>query len=183
MKRSIISAAVLSIVFMSTGAFAADETGTLTINGHVDNSSCYFKDKNNNSTIELPTIDASRFANLSTGGTVGDVKHDSSTPMIIVCPANTTLKTVRITGASFTSGVLNKTSGDAEGVGFNLTLGSKQITDVEESDLSGELTPKKTSDGVEYTLDFGAKYARLDTSVPVTAGNLSSVLTISVSAD
>ncbi|WP_413594984.1 fimbrial protein [Citrobacter youngae] len=182
MKRSIISAAVLSAVFMSAGAFAANETGTLTINGTVENSSCYFKDNSNNSSITLPSVDASRFASLSTGATVGD-EVNSSTPLVIVCPTGTELKTVRITGANFTSGVLTKTSGDAEGVGFNLMLGNKQITDIEESDLTGILDPTTSSEGVEYTLGFSAKYARLDSSIPVTAGTLSSVLTISVSAD
>lgn len=43
MKRSIISAAVLSAVFMSAGVFAANnEEGTLTINGEIKGSSCYF---------------------------------------------------------------------------------------------------------------------------------------------
>lgn len=184
MKRSIISAAVLSAVFMSAGAFAANEIGTLTINGTVENSSCYFKNSDAKSTITLPNIDASRFSGLSTGATVGDEKRDDdSTPMVIVCPVGTELNTVRITGAQFTSGVLNKTSGDANGVGFNLALGDKQITDAEESNLKNELTAKETNDGIEYTLDFKAKYARLNSDIPVTSGTLSSVLTISVSAD
>ncbi|MGI3449404.1 fimbrial protein [Citrobacter freundii] len=184
MKRSIISAAVLSAVFMSAGAFAANETGSLTITGTVENSSCYFKNSDAKSTITLPNIDASRFAGLSTGATVGDGKmDDDSTPMVIVCPVGTELNTVRITGAQFTSGVLNKTAGDANGVGFNLALGDKQITDAEESNLKDKLTSRTTEDGVEYTLDFKAKYARLSSDVPVTAGTLSSVLTISVSAD
>lgn len=61
MKRSIISVAVLSAVFMSAGAFAAGEEGTLTIEGTIINSSCNFEDNKNSSVITLPEIDASRF--------------------------------------------------------------------------------------------------------------------------
>ncbi|CAH6020241.1 TPA: fimbrial protein [Citrobacter koseri] len=184
MKRSIIAASVLSAIFMSAGVFAAElETGTLTIEGEVINSSCYFKNGLDDSRIVLPGVDASRFSGLSAGETVG-AEEGTQTAMKIVCPVGSGLKTIRITNGVFNaSGVLKKSSGGAEGVGFNLKLGNKPITNDQETDISGELTPVSTGDGEEYTLDFKAQYARLDSSTAVIAGDLSSVLTISVSAD
>lgn len=52
MKRSIISAAVLSAVFMSAGAFAED-TGTLNIIGTVVGTSCQFVSGNNSEDVVL----------------------------------------------------------------------------------------------------------------------------------
>lgn len=47
MKRSIISAAVLSAVFMSAGTFAADyDSGVLKINGKVVGTTCQFVGSN-----------------------------------------------------------------------------------------------------------------------------------------
>ena len=60
MKRSIISAAVLSAVFMSAGVFAANnEEGTLTINGEIKGSSCYFDSGKDSEILQLNAVDAS----------------------------------------------------------------------------------------------------------------------------
>lgn len=190
MKRSIISAAVLSAVFMSAGAFAAGEEGTLTIEGTIINSSCHFADNLNSSTITLPEIDASRFSGLSAGTVVGNEVTDP-TPMKIICPAGTKLSTVRISNGDFTTeGVLKnakEVNGDidaSKGVGVKLKLGSKLITNDQETNVKDILsTTKDDSSGVEYSLDFSAQYARLNEATPVVAGEISSVLTISVSAE
>ncbi|MJC99455.1 fimbrial chaperone protein, partial [Salmonella enterica subsp. enterica] len=47
MKRSLIAASVLSAVFMSAGAFAAEyDSGVLNINGKVVGTTCQFVDTN-----------------------------------------------------------------------------------------------------------------------------------------
>lgn len=62
MKRSIISAAVLSAVFMSAGAFAADtETGQLTITGKVTGAPCTFEADGGSVSINMPTVPTSVF--------------------------------------------------------------------------------------------------------------------------
>lgn len=190
MKRSIISVAVLSAVFMSAGAFAAGEEGTLTIEGTIINSSCHFADNMNSSVITLPEIDASRFSGLSAGVVVGTEVSDS-TPMKIICPAGTKLNTIRISNGEFTTeGVLKNTkevNGEVDaskGVGVKLKLGNKSITNDQETNVKDIITATKDdSSGVEYTLGFSAQYARLNTATPVVAGEISSVLTISVSAE
>lgn len=190
MKRSIISAAVLSAVFMSAGAFAAGEEGTLTIEGTIINSSCHFADNMNSSVITLPEIDASRFSGLSAGAVVGTEVSDS-TPMKIICPAGTKLNTIRISNGEFTTeGVLKNTkevNGEVDaskGVGVKLKLGNKSITNDQETNVKDIITATKDdSSGGGYTLGFSAQYARLNTATPVVAGEISSVLTISVSAE
>lgn len=67
MKRSIISAVVLSAVFMSAGAFAAGEEGSLIINGEITGSSCYFDGGKDSETLQLKTVDASLFSNKAVG--------------------------------------------------------------------------------------------------------------------
>ncbi|ETX63683.1 fimbrial protein [Citrobacter portucalensis] len=190
MKRSIISVAVLSAVFMSAGAFAAGEEGTLTIEGTIINSSCHFEDNKNSSTIILPEIDASRFSGLSAGDVVGTEVADPM-PMKIICPAGTKLNTIRISNGEFTTdGVLKNTkevNGDidaSKGVGVKLKLDSKLITNDQETNIKDILTADKDDpSGVEYSLKFSAQYARLNEATPVVAGEISSVLTISVSAE
>ncbi|VEA46454.1 fimbrial protein [Salmonella enterica subsp. arizonae] len=67
MKRSLIAASVLSAVFMSAGAFAADEDmGELIINGKVVGTSCTFEGANS-ATIELSQVGVDRFADLNPG--------------------------------------------------------------------------------------------------------------------
>lgn len=184
MKRSIISAAVLSAVFMSAGAFAADtETGQLTIEGKIINSPCSFKDNDNNSTITLDDVDISRFAGLNVGDALIEEYSDQATPMKIICPKGTTLKTVSINRGEFTAaGVLRKETGSSDGVGFKLKLGKNPLTKDQANNIGEYLSSQETAEGVEYTLDFSAQYARSD-ATPVIAGTLSSVLVIGVSAE
>ncbi|VDZ78033.1 fimbrial subunit protein [Salmonella bongori] len=65
MKRSIIAAAVVSSVFMSAGAFAADEDmGELKINGEVVGASCTFEGVNS-ATIELSQVGVDQLTGLN----------------------------------------------------------------------------------------------------------------------
>ncbi|WYJ52041.1 hypothetical protein SEEC0818_007715 [Salmonella enterica subsp. enterica serovar Cerro str. 818] len=66
MKRSIISAAVLSAVFMSAGAFAED-TGTLNIIGTVVGTSCQFVSGNNSEDVVLSQVETNVFDTMSPG--------------------------------------------------------------------------------------------------------------------
>lgn len=79
MKRSIISAAVLSAVFMSAGAFAVDtDSGILNINGKVTGTSCQFVDGATEATITLSSIPDSLFNEVDVGN---DVTYGEGVPV------------------------------------------------------------------------------------------------------
>lgn len=182
MKRSIISAAVLSAVFMSAGAFAADnEEGTLIINGEITGSSCYFDGGQDSETLTLQTVDASLFANKAVGEEVeGDAAKTAN--MKIICPGSAQLKSINITNVTFgDNGIIRPTTGGDTNVGFKLKIDDKHIDSTGVIDIAS-LNKKLTSDGEIYDLNFDADYSRLNLQ-PVKNGQLSATVTFSVSAE
>jgi type 1 fimbria pilin len=183
-----IAAAVLSTMMMSLNAFAAapnEEQGELVIIGNVINSSCRFE-TNYSSTIELADVDATRFAGLSGGEVLSGDFVKSGDPLTIVCPAGTVLKSIDISGGSYsTGGVLNPiaTTTSAQGVGFKLKLGESDINENTIYNVNDLPDAVKDLGNGTYEMNFSAQYARIDAATPVMAGDVRSVLTIAVSAE
>lgn len=85
MKRSIISAAVLSVVFMSAGAFAADtDQGELIITGKVVGTTCKFTG-DSTATIGMNQIGADRLNALSAGGVYDGYTNKTTVPLTVEC--------------------------------------------------------------------------------------------------
>lgn len=85
MKRSIISAAVLSVVFMSAGTFAADtDQGELIITGKVVGTTCKFTG-DSTATIGMNQIGADRLNALSAGGVYDGYTNKTTVPLTVEC--------------------------------------------------------------------------------------------------
>lgn len=182
MKRSIISAAVLSAVFMSAGVFAANnEEGTLTINGEIKGSSCYFDSGKDSEILQLNAVDASLFANKAVGEEV-EGNAQKATNMKIICPGNSKLTSINITNVVFgDGGIIKPSTGADTNVGFKLKMDEKHIDKTGVIDISS-LNKTLGGEGEIYTLNFDADYSRLNLN-PVKNGQLSATVTFSVSAE
>lgn len=180
MKRSIISAAVLSVVFMSAGAFAADtETGQLTITGKVTGAPCTFETGGDSVSINMPTVPTSVFSALSIYSTYNDAVGVTSDVLKIKCTGDTAgLKLSLISGGKITGNDKAVKSGNNT-VGYYLYLGAETT----ELDVSKPLNISKyeTTKG-NYSIPFSAKYLKL-TSDDVVAGDVISNLVLRVSED
>ncbi|EKS55815.1 TPA: fimbrial protein [Citrobacter freundii] len=180
MKRSIISAAVLSAVFMSAGAFAADtETGQLTITGKVTGAPCTFEADGGSVSINMPTVPTSVFSGLPIYSTYNDAVGVTSDVLKIKCNGDTTgLKLSLISGGKITGNDKAVKSGN-DTVGYYLYLG----TETKELDVSKplDISSYKTTEG-NYSIPFSAKYLKL-TNNDVVAGDVISNLVLRVSED
>lgn len=175
MKRSIIAAAVLSSVFMSAGAFAADsDQGELIIKGLVEGTSCVFVD-NNTATITMNQVGLDRLQSLGVGGIYTGYTHKTTKPLTVKCTTgkpNVYFSSSQFNGGSNKNITINTAS--ENGVGFVVYQGDKLDTPIDPA-KPVELTGG--TDGV-YTLDFSARYAK--TSQTVTAGEVASTLTLTI---
>ncbi|EIQ74196.1 fimbrial family protein [Shigella flexneri 1235-66] len=180
MKRSIISAAVFSAVFMSTGAFAAGtETGQLTITGKVTGAPCTFETDGDSVSINMPTVPTSVFSGLPIYSTYNDAVGVTSDVLKIRCNGDTPgLKLSLISGGKIIGNDKAVKSGN-DTVGYYLYLG----TETKELDVSKplDISSYKTSEG-NYSIPFSAKYLKL-TSNDVDAGDVISNLVLRVSED
>ena len=180
MKRSIISAAVLSAVFMSAGAFAADtETGQLTITGKVTGAPCTFETGGDSVSINMPTVPTSVFSALSIYSTYNDAVGVTSNVLKIKCSGDSSkIKLSLISGGKIPGNDKAIKSGN-ETVGYYLYLGSEAT----ELDVSKPLDISNyKNDAGDYSIPFSAKYLKL-TSNDVAAGDVISNLVLRVSED
>ena len=182
MKRSIITIAVLSSVFIRAGAVAATgdtyDSGVLKINGKVVGTTCQFIDSNT-AEISLNEVGMDKLSTLPVGQAYTPVVNGTQQPLRIKCEGN---KTPRVTfsASQFDDKKVTFNNGDAKGVGFAVYYGNdnKQIDPAGKMDLA----PEKNANG-EYELNFFARYARLNNSDAVKAGTVSSTLTLTVVTD
>ena len=166
MKRSIISAAVLSVVFMSAGAFAADtDQGELIITGKVVGTTCKFTG-DSTATIGMNQIGADRLNALSAGGVYDGYTNKTTVPLTVECTGTEAPK------ITFSSSQFDSTN---NGAGFAVYYGNEQVNP--ESGI--QLT--KTADN-KYVLDFSARYAKVGTGI-VESGDVASSLTMTVVTD
>lgn len=176
MKNSVIAAAVLSAIFMSAGAYAADEDmGELKINGEIVGTSCTFQgDKS--ATIELSKVGVDRFAGLI----AGQVYSGYTSPEVMLKVKCSKYDNPRISfnSSQFVANNITKNNSEDNGAGFAVYLNGRQVT----PDAAGVLAlkPEEGVDGV-YTLKFSARYAVAANNVK--AGAVESVLTMTVLTD
>ena len=179
MKRSIISAAVLSAVFMSAGAFAADtDQGELIITGKVVGTTCKFTG-DTTATIGMNQIGADRLNNLDAGGVYEGYSNKTTVPLTVECTGDKAPK-ITFSSSQFDSSnkYITRNTAANNGAGFSVYYGddfTKQVN----PDTGIELT--KTSDN-KYTLNFSARYVRIGAAA-VTAGDVASSLTMTVVTD
>lgn len=179
MKRSIISAAVLSAVFMSAGAFAADtDQGELIITGKVVGTTCKFTG-DTTATIGMNQIGADRLNELSAGGVYEGYSNKTTVPLTVECTGDKAPK-ITFSSSQFDSAnkYITRNTAANNGAGFSVYYGdgfTKQVN----PDTGIELT--KTDDN-KYTLNFSARYARIGAAA-VTAGDVASSLTMTVVTD
>ncbi|EEM3548302.1 fimbrial protein YehD [Salmonella enterica] len=177
MKRSLIAASVLSAVFMSAGAFAADEDmGELKINGEVVGTSCTFEGANS-ATIELSQVGVDRFADLNPG----DIYTGYTSPEAIlkVKCSDTANPRISFNRSQFVDNMqITKNNATNNGAGFAVYLDGAQVKPDEAGNYT--LNSSKFDDGV-YTLNFSARYAAVENTV--TPGSVESVLTMTVLTD
>lgn len=183
MKRSIISAAVLSAVFMSAGVFAADtDSGILNINGRITGTTCHFQNDKNTTSIDMNEIGSDVFTGKNAGYVYTGVKNSTSTPLIIVCD-NEDVPKLSLSKSEFDSNDITHNSltgtDDATGVGFAVYLG-ETADEAKRVKPGNTLQLKKITDKT-YQLDFTAQYAQSGSSV--TKGAVSSAVTLTVVTD
>ncbi|WP_423060594.1 fimbrial protein YehD [Citrobacter portucalensis] len=184
MKRSIISAAVLSAVFMSAGAFAADETGTLTIKGVVLPVSCTMVSGAAEDNIVMPDVSQSALSQISVGQQLDGISNSSSSKIKFTC-AGGNHPSISFIEDGFTSqyrDITAKSSGSATGVGYKVYLqNARESGDASKAIQPGESVKLKQMASGEYELDFKAYYAKTDATV--TSGEVNSVIKLQVSTD
>ena len=179
MKRSIISAAVLSAVVMSAGAFAADsDQGELIITGKVVGTTCKFTG-DTTATIGMNQIGADRLNALSAGGVYEGYSNKTTVPLTVECTGSKAPK-ITFSSSQFDSNnkYITRNTAANNGAGFTVYYGddfTKQVNPDEGIMLT------KTTDN-KYTLNFSARYARIG-SADVTAGDVASSLTMTVVTD
>ncbi|EPQ6907732.1 fimbrial protein YehD [Citrobacter freundii] len=177
MKRSIISAVVLSAVFMSAGASAADsDSGILNINGTVTGTSCQFVNGATEATITLSSIPESLFSGVNVGSDVTYGEGRASTPLEIKCTNSDNVK-IFISGNDVDNNdVIIPTTGVNTGVGFKLFHNNKSIAKSGSVGIPLSEFPA-AGDGV-YKLDLAARYAKRMTDV--TPGDVNATVTLKV---
>ncbi|WP_170973664.1 fimbrial protein [Citrobacter sp. wls708] len=164
MKRSIIAAAVVTGLFMSSGAFAAGvEEGTLTITGMVSGTACKFLDTANTATITLDDIPATVLTPLAAGQDTGYGENEADKNLILECNSSDNVK-IKVDGSAFdyNSVIENTGTGPAE-VGFKLFHKNVLITkdgqdEFKLSDL--ERLGLSTEGNTQYGLRLSARYAK-----------------------
>lgn len=177
MKRSMISLALLSSIFMAGNATAAtDESGVLEITGRVVGTTCQFID-GNVAEINLNDVGANVFQDLSAGEVYNGVTQGTSVPLKIKCQTGK-VPHISFSTTQFDSNNVTLNNGSATGVGFAVYYGdvSKQVSPGS-TDPDKSITLEPSTDGT-YTLNFLARYAR--TAGAISAGDVKSTLTLTV---
>ncbi|WP_213133895.1 fimbrial protein YehD [Citrobacter sp. FP75] len=176
MKRSIISVAVLSAVFMSAGAFAADsDQGELVITGKVVGTTCKFTG-DTTATIGMNQIGADRLNALNPGGVYDGYSNKTTVPLTVECTGSAAPK-ITFSSSQFdsTNKYITRNTAVSNGAGFAVYYGDTQVNPESGIQLA------KTSDN-KYVLDFSARYAKVG-STTVTGGDVASSLTMTVVTD
>ena len=179
MKCSVISVTVLSALFMSYGAFAADsDQGELIITGKVVGTTCKFTG-DTTATIGMNQIGADRLNALNAGGVYDGYSNNTTVPLTVECTGDKAPK-ITFSSSQFdnTNKYITRNTASNNGAGFTVYYGD---------DFTNQINPDtgiqldKTADN-KYTLNFSARYAKVG-STPVTAGDVSSSLTMTVVTD
>lgn len=176
MKRSIISAAVLSAAFLSAGAFAADtDQGELIITGKVTGTTCKFTG-DATATIGMNQIGADRLNELSNGGVYDGYSNKTTVPLTVECTGTVAPK-ITFSSSQFdsTNKYITRNTASNNGAGFAVYYGD-DFTKQVRSDTDIQL--EKTADN-KYTLNFSARYAKAGSGA-VAAGDVASSLTMTV---
>lgn len=178
MKRSIISAAMLSAVFMSAGAFAADsDTGILNIVGTVVGTSCQFVSGNSSEDVVLSQVETNKFEGLSAGDIYTPIKEQTK-HLKIVCPNIEAGKSLNITVKApnlDANGVIGNTLTDgAKGVGFVLKYKDKIV-----DHSSNKITVEAGEFGLDktYMIPLDVYYAKQG-GLSVTSGDVNATVTL-----
>lgn len=128
MKRSIISAAVLSVVFMSAGTFAADtDQGELIITGKVVGTTCKFTG-DSTATIGMNQIGADRLNALSAGGVYDGYTNKTTVPLTVECTGTEAPK-ITFSSSQFdsTNKYITRNTASNNGAGFAVYYGNERV--------------------------------------------------------
>ncbi|MDR9889152.1 fimbrial protein YehD [Pseudenterobacter timonensis] len=182
MKRSLVTAAVLSALFVSAGAFAADsdyntDYGVLNIKGEVKGTTCKFRNNNAESTITMKEVGTDVLSNVSAGTAYKGYTNRTTTPLKLQCEAGKTPR-IYFSPSQFEDANESRTlnTASSNGVGF-LVMYENEPFNPEDGI---ELTP---NDNGIYELNFTAQYARLKSASAVSSGEVASSLTLTVVTD
>jgi len=181
MRKSLITAAVLSVCCAAPAAFAADtDVGTLTINGYVKGTTCHFDSNAQNAKIQMSQIGTDVINGLGVGDAYSGYKNETMTPFTVTCDSNADVPKLKFHSNEF-EGIGNKgvtkNTGEADGVGYALLINGDRIN----VDGETQIAPTKSGDG-KYTFNIAAQYARANANT-VSAGTVDSVVTFTVVAD
>lgn len=181
MRKSLITAAVLSVCCAAPAAFAADtDMGTLTINGFIKGTTCHFDSTAQNAKIQMSQIGTDAIEGLTPGQAYDGYKNETITPFTVTCDNSADVPRLRFRSNEFEGTGLQgvtKNNGGAEGVGYALLINGERIN----VDGNTQIAPSKSDDG-KYTFKIAAQYARANTDA-VSAGTVDSVITFTVVAD
>ncbi|HEM6810733.1 TPA: fimbrial protein YehD [Citrobacter koseri] len=177
MKRSIIAASVLSAIFMSAGVFAADaDYGELIITGKVVGTTCKFVG-DATAKIDMNQVGVDRLNILNAGGVYDGYSNSTITPLKVECTGDNAPR-ITFSRSQFDSSHTSVTRNTASnnGAGFSVYYDGTKVN------ADNGISLDKSDDG-KYELSFSARYSNLAGQNNVTAGEVSSSLTLTVVTD
>lgn len=181
MRKSLITAAILSVCCTAPAAFAANtDMGTLTINGHVKGTTCHFESNAQSAKIQMSQIGTDAIKDLQVGEAYDGYKNETITPFTVTCDSKSDIPKLKFHSNEFEGAGDNgvtKNNGEADGVGYALLINGDRIN----VDGETQIASTKSADG-KYTFNIAAQYARANADT-ISAGSVNSVVTFTVVAD
>jgi len=181
MKKTLITAAILAVSCASTAAFADTDTGTLTINGVIEGTTCHFVNGAQTAQINMHKIGTDSLEGLTPGQAYDGYENKTSTKFKIQCPEGTPAPKLKFLGEQFavrgTQNVTVNSNEETKGVGYALLINNQRI----DTDGNTPVASAPAANG-EYEFDIAAQYARA-TEDAVKGGDVNSVVTFTVVAD
>ncbi|WP_314420203.1 fimbrial protein YehD [Pseudescherichia vulneris] len=182
MRKSLITAAVLSVCCAAPAAFAAADSdmGTLIINGEIKGTTCHFVANAQSAQIQMHQIGLDVVEKLTKGKAYNGYKNETTTPFTVKCSNLLEVPKLKFRSNEFEgTGVagVTKNNGTAKGVGYALLINDQRINIDGKTPIA--LTP---NDKGNYTFDIAAQYARAPGDI-VSGGTVNSVVTFTVITD
>lgn len=181
MKKTLITAAILAASCAAPAAFADTDTGTLTINGVIEGTTCHFVSGAQTAQINMHKIGTDSLKDLTPGQAYDGYENKTSTSFQIQCPEGVDAPKLKFLGEQFAvTGDENVTVNSNEAtksVGYALLINNHRI----DTNGSTPIADAPSADG-KYTFDIAARYARATTD-EVVGGDVNSVVTFTVVAD
>lgn len=175
MKHGIISAAILSGLFISPALLAeTTPTGTLQIKGQIAGASCAIQSGDSDKTLQLPLVGADQFTTLDIGQVYTAASAQSTIGIVCSGYEGDSLTLSFNNDHMNEKGVIAPTGGSATGIGFQLEVNGELV-----NSYTSAHTIVGDSSG-NYVLPITAYYHKMG---EVTPGDVASTVTYTITHD